>query len=69
MAVVDRTAVLLLIKELSDDSILQKVRSCQDIRERQSHVHIENYFERIKLIYIKVIFGCQELQSAVWNAY
>ena len=79
MAVVDRTAVVSLIKELSDDSILQKVRSCQDeeflfyfiffIRERQSHVHIENYFERIKLIYIRVIFGCQELQSAVWNAY
>ena len=63
MAVVDRTAVVSLIKELSDDSILQKVRSCQDeefllffvlffIRERPSHVHIENYFERIKLIYI-----------------
>ena len=63
MAVVDRTAVVSLIKELSDDSILQKVRSCQDeefllffvlffIRERPSHVHIEKYFERIKLIYI-----------------
>ena len=63
MAVVDRTAVVSLIKELSDDSILQEVRSCQDeelllfffvffLRERQSHVHIENYFERIKLIYI-----------------
>ena len=63
MAVVDRTAVFSLIKELSDDSILQEVRSCQDeelllfflfffLRERQSHVHIEKYFERIKLIYI-----------------
>ena len=63
MAVVDRTAVVSLIKELSDDSILQEVRSCQDeelllfflvffLRERQSHVHIEKYFERIKLIYI-----------------
>ena len=30
MAVVDRTAVVSLIKELSDDSILQEVRSCQD---------------------------------------
>ena len=63
MAVVDRTAFVSLIKELSDDSILQEVRSCQDeelllfflfffLRERQSHVHIEKYFERIKLIYI-----------------
>ena len=63
MAAVDRTAVVSLIKELSDDSILQEVRSCQDeelllffcfffLRERQSHVHIEKYFERIKLIYI-----------------
>ena len=62
MAVVDRTAVVSLIKELSDDSILQEVRSCQDeelllffcffLRERQSHAHIEKYFERIKLIYI-----------------
>ena len=60
MAVAHRAAVVSLIEELSDDSILQEARSCEDgdfllfllIRERQSHVHIENYFERIKLIYI-----------------
>ena len=56
MAVAHRAAVVSLIEELSDDSILQEARSCEDgdflsfllIRERQSHVHIENYFERIK---------------------
>ena len=60
MAVADRAAVVSLIEELSDNSILQEARSCEDeefllfllIRERQSHVRIENYFERIKLIYI-----------------
>ena len=46
MAGADRSAVVSLIKELSDDSILQEARSCEDedfllillIRERQSHV-------------------------------
>ena len=60
MAVADRAAVVSLIEELSDDSILQEARSCEDeefllfllIRERQSHVRIENYFERIKPLYI-----------------
>ena len=55
MAVVDRAAVVSLIEELSDDSILQEARSCEDvefllfrlIRERQSYVCIENYLERI----------------------
>ena len=56
MAGADRSAVVSLIKELSDDSILQEARSCEDEefvsfllrRERQSPVHIGNYFERIK---------------------
>ena len=60
MAVADRAAVVSLIEELSDNSILQEARSCEDeefllfllIRERQSHVRIENYFERIKPLYI-----------------
>ena len=56
MAGADRSAVVSLIKELSDDSILQEARSCEDEeflsfllrRERQSPVHTGNYFERIK---------------------
>ena len=56
MAVADRAAVVSLIEELSDNSILQEARSCEDeefllfllIRERQSHVRIENYFERLQ---------------------
>ena len=60
MAVADRAAVDSLIEEISNDSILQEARSCEDqeilllllIRERQSHVCIENYFERIKPLYI-----------------
>ena len=60
MAVADRAAVVSWIEELSDDSILQEARSCVDeefllfllIRERQSHVRIENYFERIEPLYI-----------------
>ena len=56
MAVADRAAFVLLTEELSDDSILEEARSCEDeefllfllIREMQSHVRIENYFERIK---------------------
>ena len=59
MAVAHRAAVVSLIEELSHDSILKEARSCEDgdflsfflIRERQSHVHIENYFERIKPLY------------------
>ena len=46
MAVADRATVVSLLEELSDDSILQEARSCEDedillillIRERQSHV-------------------------------
>ena len=60
MAVADRAAVVSWIEELSDDSILQEARSCVDeefllcllIRERQSHVRIENYFERIEPLFI-----------------
>ena len=60
MAIAHRAAVVLLVEELSNDSILKEAMSCEDeefllfllIRERQSHVRIENYFERIKLIYI-----------------
>ena len=60
MAVADRAAVVSWIEELSDDSILQEARSCGDeefllfllIRERQRHLRTENYFERIKLLYI-----------------
>ena len=60
MAVADRAAVVSLIEELSDDLILQEARSCEDeefllfllIRERQSHIRIENYFERFKPLYI-----------------
>ena len=45
--------------ELSDDSMLQEARSCEDeefllfplIRERERHVSIENYFEHIKPLY------------------
>ena len=52
-------AVVSLMEELSDDSILQEARSCEDeefllfllIRERQSHIRIENYFERIRPLY------------------
>ena len=59
VAVADRAAFVSLTEELSDDSILEEARSCEDeefllfllIRERQSHVRIENYFERIKPIY------------------
>ena len=57
MAVADRAAVVSLIEEISNDSILQEARSCEDqeilllllIRERQSHVRIENYFERLDI--------------------
>ena len=60
MAVADGAAVILSIEEPSDDSILQETRSCEDeefllfllIRERQSHVRIENYLERTKPLYI-----------------
>ena len=46
MAVADRATVVSLLEELSDDSILQEARSCEDedfllillIREKQSHV-------------------------------
>ena len=59
VAVADRAAFVSLTEELSDDSILEEARSCEDeqfllfllIRERQSHVRIENYFERIKPLY------------------
>ena len=59
MAVADRAAVILLIEELSDDSILQEARSSEDeefffffrLGRRQSHVRVENYFERIKPLY------------------
>ena len=58
MAIVHRAAVVLLVKELSNDSILKEAISCEDeeflfllIREQQSHVCIENYFERIKPLY------------------
>ena len=60
MAVAHGAAVVLSIEELSDNSILQETRSCEDeeflqfllIRERQSDVRIENYFERTKPLYI-----------------
>ena len=78
MAIVHRAAVVLLVKELSNDSILKEAISCEDeefllfllIREQQSHVCIENYFERIKPLYsvseiFEVIFTFQELRSAV----
>ena len=60
MAVADRAAVVSLIEELSDNSILQEARSCEDeefllfllIRERQSPVRFENYFEHINPLYI-----------------
>ncbi|RMX54737.1 hypothetical protein pdam_00011523 [Pocillopora damicornis] len=51
MAVAYKAAVVSLIEELSDDSILQQASSCEDeefLLERQNHVRIENYFERIK---------------------
>ena len=59
MAIAHRAAVVLLVKELSNDSILKEAISCEDeefllfllIREQQSHVCIENYFERIKPLY------------------
>ena len=59
MAITHRAAVVLLVKELSNDSILKEAISCEDeeflsfllIREQQSHVCIENYFERIKPLY------------------
>ena len=59
MDVAHRAAVVSLIEELSDDSILQEARSCEHeefllfllIRERQSHIRIENYFERIRPLY------------------
>ena len=59
MAVPDRSAVVSLREELSDESILQEARSCEDEEflfflsrsERQSHVRIENYFEHIKPLY------------------
>ena len=59
MAIAHRAAVVLLVKELSNDSILTEGISCEDeefllfllIREQQSHVCIENYFERIKPLY------------------
>ena len=60
MAVADRAGVVSLIEELSDNSIPQEARSCEDeefllfllIRERQSHVRFENYFEHINPLYI-----------------
>ena len=60
MAVADGAAVVFSIEKLSDDSILQETRSCEDEefllfllkRERQSHVRIENYFECTKPLYI-----------------
>ena len=59
MAIAHRAAVVLLVEELSNDSILKEAMSCEDeefllfllIRERQSHVRIENYFEHIKPLY------------------
>ena len=52
MAIASRAAVVSLIEELAYDSIQQEARSCEDeqfllilliaIRERQSHVRIEN---------------------------
>ena len=65
MAVADRAAVVSWIEELSDDSILQEARSCGDeefllfllIRERQRHLRTENYFERIKPLYIVLSFS------------
>ena len=65
MAVADRAAVVSWIEELSDDSILQEARSCEDeefllfllIRERQRHLRTENYFERIKPLYIVLSFS------------
>ena len=61
MAVAYRAAVVSFIEELADDSIPQEARNCGDEefllfhlitnRERQSHVRIENYFERIIRLY------------------
>ena len=59
MSVAYGAAVVSLMEELSDDSILQEARSCEDeefllfllIRERWSHIRIENYFERIRPLY------------------
>ena len=59
MSVAYGAAVVWLMEELSNDSILQEARSCEDEeflffllkRERQSHVCTENYFERIKPLY------------------
>ena len=77
-------AVVSLIEELlADNSVLEEASSCEDdeflffllidSRERKSLVRIDNYFECIIPLYsvsdFKVIFGCQELQSAVWNAF
>ena len=64
MAVADRAAVVSWIEELSDDSILQEARSCEDeefllfllIRERQRYLRTEDYFERIKPPYIVLDF-------------
>ena len=57
MAVTYKAAVVSFIEELADDSIPQEARSCEGqefllfllitSRETQSHVRIENYFERI----------------------
>ena len=51
MAVADRAAVVSFIEELSDDSTLKEARSSEDEEFLQSHVRIENYFERIKPLY------------------
>ena len=52
MAVAYWAAVVSLIEEFSDDSVLQEARTWEDeefllfllTREKQSHVRIENYF-------------------------
>ena len=51
MAVADRAAVVSFIEELSDDSTLKEARSSEDEEFLQSHVRIENHFERIKPLY------------------
>ena len=61
MAVAYRAAVVSFIEELADDSIPQEARNWGDEefllfllitnREGQSHVRIENYFERIIRLY------------------
>ena len=76
MAVAYKAAVVSLIEELSDDSILQEASSCEDEefllffwkgrgRTMSAFRIISNVLNPFQIF--EVIFEFQELQSAVWN--